>query len=50
MELEEVKNYAISKETTPLAKYIAGKLVELGSEHIKYIVIIVSVNNITRIN
>lgn len=37
MELEEVKNYAISKETTPLAKYIAGKLVELGNEHIKYV-------------
>ena len=37
MELEEVKNYAVSKETTPLAKYIAGKLVELGNEHLKYV-------------
>lgn len=37
MTKEEVKNYAVSKETTPLAKYIAGKLVELGVEHIKYV-------------
>ena len=37
MKLEEVKDYAVSKETTLLAKYIAGKLVELGSEHIKYV-------------
>ena len=37
MDLEEAKNYAVSKETTPLAKYIAGKLVELGSEHFKYV-------------
>lgn len=37
MELEEVKNYAASKEITPLAKYIAVKLVELGNEHIKYV-------------
>ena len=35
MELEEIKNYAVSKETISLAKYIAGKLVELGSEHIQ---------------
>jgi len=37
MELEEVKNYAVSKEITPLAKYIARKLVELGNEYIKYV-------------
>lgn len=37
MTKEEIINYAVSKETTPLAKYIARKLVELGSEHLKYI-------------
>ena len=37
MTQEEAKNYIVSKETTPLAKYIAGKLVTLGSEHIKYV-------------
>lgn len=37
MELQEVKKYAEEKEVAPLAKYIVGKLVELGAKDVKYI-------------